>query len=44
MYPATSISDLTAMDAAIKGMELQVQNIKSRLRDETRAIPKAKVT
>ncbi|KAL0429051.1 UNVERIFIED_CONTAM: Spindle and kinetochore-associated protein 1 [Sesamum radiatum] len=43
MYPASSVSDLSAIDAALKGMELQVQNIKNRLRDETRAIPKAKV-
>ncbi|KAL0464625.1 UNVERIFIED_CONTAM: Spindle and kinetochore-associated protein 1 [Sesamum latifolium] len=42
MYPASSVSDLSAIDAALKGMELQVQNIKNRLRDETRAIPKAK--
>ncbi|CAA0842688.1 Spindle and kinetochore-associated protein 1 homolog [Striga hermonthica] len=42
MYPASSISDLSAIDAALKGMELQVQNIKNRLRDEARAVPKAK--
>ncbi|KAL7158500.1 hypothetical protein ABFS83_02G147300 [Erythranthe nasuta] len=42
MYPAGSVSDLTAIDASLKGMELQVQNIKNRLREETRAIPKAK--
>ncbi|KAH6789566.1 spindle/kinetochore-associated-like protein [Perilla frutescens var. frutescens] len=42
MYPASSISELSAIDAALKGMELQVQNIKNRLHDETRAIPKAK--
>ncbi|KAL1543391.1 spindle and kinetochore-associated protein 1 [Salvia divinorum] len=42
MYPAGSITDLSAIDAALKGMELQVQNIKDRLREETRAIPKAK--
>ncbi|KAG8391622.1 hypothetical protein BUALT_Bualt01G0206500 [Buddleja alternifolia] len=42
MYPASSISDLLAIDAALKGMELQVLNIKNRLRDETQAIPKAK--
>ncbi|KAK6162547.1 hypothetical protein DH2020_002388 [Rehmannia glutinosa] len=42
MYPASSISDLSGIDAALKGMELQVQNIKNRLRDEARAIPKAK--
>ncbi|KAL3616511.1 hypothetical protein CASFOL_039901 [Castilleja foliolosa] len=42
MYPATSISDLSAIDVALQGMELQVQNIKDRLRDEARAIPKAK--
>lgn len=43
MYPASSISDLSAIDAALKGMELQVHNIKNRLREETRAIPKTKV-
>ncbi|KAL6552702.1 hypothetical protein OROHE_008066 [Orobanche hederae] len=42
MYPASSSSDLSAIDAALSSMELQVQNIKDRLRDETRAIPKAK--
>ncbi|XP_073064931.1 SKA complex subunit 1 homolog [Primulina eburnea] len=42
MYPASSISDLSGIDAALKGMELQVQNIKDRLRDEAQAIPKAK--
>ncbi|KAG6630642.1 spindle and kinetochore-associated protein 1 homolog [Carya illinoinensis] len=42
MYPATSITDLSAVDAALKAMELQLQAIKDRLRDETLAIPKAK--
>ncbi|KAM4081623.1 hypothetical protein ACJW30_11G106100 [Castanea mollissima] len=42
MYPATSITDLSAVDAALKGMELQLHSIKDRLRDETLAIPKAK--
>ncbi|XP_051121382.1 spindle and kinetochore-associated protein 1 homolog [Andrographis paniculata] len=42
MYPASGITDLSAIDAALNGMEVQVQNIKNRLRDETRAIPKAK--
>ncbi|XP_073040819.1 LOW QUALITY PROTEIN: SKA complex subunit 1 homolog [Primulina eburnea] len=42
MYPASSISDLSGIDAALKGMELQVHNIKDRLRDEAQAIPKAK--
>ncbi|KAK4476500.1 hypothetical protein RD792_015654 [Penstemon davidsonii] len=42
MYPSSSISDLSAIDAALTGMELQVQNIKNRLRDEAQAIPKAK--
>ncbi|XP_057980219.1 spindle and kinetochore-associated protein 1 homolog [Malania oleifera] len=42
MYPASSIADLSAVDAALKAMELQVQAIKDRLREETRAIPKAK--
>ncbi|KAL6322498.1 hypothetical protein AAG906_009797 [Vitis piasezkii] len=42
MYPASSITDLTAVDASLKAMELQVQAIKDRLRDEIEAIPKAK--
>lgn len=43
VYPASSITDLTAVDASLKAMELQVQAIKDRLRDEIEAIPKAKV-
>lgn len=43
MYPGSSVADLSAIDAALKGMELQVQKIKDRLREETQAIPKAKV-
>ena len=43
VYPASSVTDLTAVDAAVKAMELQVQAIKDRVRDETLAIPKAKV-
>lgn len=43
MYPASSITDLSAVDASLKAMELQVQAIKDRLRDEIEAIPKAKV-
>ncbi|XVF22748.1 hypothetical protein REPUB_Repub12eG0197600 [Reevesia pubescens] len=42
MYPATSVTNLSAFDAALKGMELQVQANKDRLREETEAIPKAK--
>lgn len=42
MYPASSAADLTAVDAAVKAMELQVQSIKGRLREETLALPKAK--
>ncbi|KAK9143133.1 hypothetical protein Syun_012533 [Stephania yunnanensis] len=42
MYPATSIPDLLAVDAAVKAMELQVQAISDRLREEAEAIPKAK--
>ncbi|KAK9273550.1 hypothetical protein L1049_018360 [Liquidambar formosana] len=42
MYPASSITDLSAVDASLKAMELQVQAIKDRLREETEAIPKAK--
>jgi hypothetical protein len=43
VYPATSITDLSAVDVALKAMELQLQAIKGRLREETLAIPKAKV-
>lgn len=43
MYPASSINDLSAVDAALKAMELQIQAIKDRLREENEAIPKAKV-
>ncbi|KAJ4954502.1 hypothetical protein NE237_011285 [Protea cynaroides] len=42
MYPATTISDLSAMDTTVKAMEFQIQAIKDRLREETEAIPKAK--
>ncbi|XP_057458479.1 spindle and kinetochore-associated protein 1 homolog isoform X2 [Lotus japonicus] len=42
MYPASSIADLSAVDAAVTSMELQVQAIKDRLREETEAIPKTK--
>ncbi|KAM7512114.1 hypothetical protein LguiB_010989 [Lonicera macranthoides] len=42
MYPASSITDLSAVDSTLKAMELQVQQIKERLREETEAIPKAK--
>jgi hypothetical protein len=44
VYPATSITDLSAVDIALKAMELQLQAIKEqRLLEETLAIPKAKV-
>ncbi|CAA2954215.1 spindle and kinetochore-associated 1 homolog [Olea europaea subsp. europaea] len=42
MYPASSVSDLSEIDSAVKGMEIQVQKIRDRLREETQAIPKAK--
>ncbi|XP_031114002.1 spindle and kinetochore-associated protein 1 homolog [Ipomoea triloba] len=42
MYPASSVSDLSAVDSALSGMELQLQKIRTRLREETEAIPKAK--
>ncbi|CAN1792495.1 Spindle and kinetochore-associated protein 1 homolog [Linum perenne] len=42
MYPASSVTDLSAVDTALKAMELQVQEIKARVREETEAIPKAK--
>lgn len=44
VYPGSSIADLSAVDAALKAMELQVQSIKDRLREETEAVPKAKVS
>ena len=43
MYRTTSITDLSTVDAKLKEMELQLHSIKDRLRDETLAIPKAKV-
>ncbi|KAF6173701.1 hypothetical protein GIB67_021797 [Kingdonia uniflora] len=42
MYPATCITDLSAIDTSVTAMELQMQSIKDRLREETEAIPKAK--
>ncbi|XP_015889002.1 spindle and kinetochore-associated protein 1 homolog [Ziziphus jujuba] len=42
MYPASSVTDLSAVDASLKAMELQIQAIKDRVREETLAIPKAK--
>ncbi|MED6172426.1 hypothetical protein PIB30_049959 [Stylosanthes scabra] len=42
MFPASSMADLSAVDAAVKAMELQVEAIKDRLREETQAIPKTK--
>ncbi|XP_071736086.1 SKA complex subunit 1 homolog [Rutidosis leptorrhynchoides] len=42
MYPASSVTDLSEVDATLKTMELQLQQIKDRLREETLAIPKAK--
>ena len=43
MYPASSVADLSAVDAAVKVMEIPVQSVKDRFREETLAIPKAKV-
>lgn len=43
VYPASSVSDLSAVDVELTAMELQVQGIKDRLREETLVIPKAKV-
>ncbi|KAI5647437.1 hypothetical protein M9H77_33442 [Catharanthus roseus] len=42
MYPASGVVDLSAIDSALKTMELQVHKIKDRLREEAQAIPKAK--
>ncbi|KAJ4839839.1 hypothetical protein Tsubulata_010066 [Turnera subulata] len=42
MYPASSIADLSSVDTALTALELQVQAIKDRLREEKEAIPKAK--
>lgn len=43
VYPASSVSDLSAIDSALKVLELQLHKIKIRMREETEAIPKAKV-
>ena len=43
MYPTSSLPDLSAIDSLVKAMELQVHQIKDRLREEKEAIPKAKV-
>lgn len=43
VYPASCLPDLSAVDASLKVMELQVQAIKNQLREEAEAIPKAKV-
>lgn len=43
VYPASSVADLSAVDAELTAMELQVQGIKDRVREETLAIPKTKV-
>ncbi|WOH09342.1 hypothetical protein DCAR_0728799 [Daucus carota subsp. sativus] len=42
MYPTSSLPDLSAIDSLVKAMELQVHQIKDRLREEKEAIPKAK--
>lgn len=44
VYAASSVPDLSAVDVSLKAMELQVQAIKDRLREENEAIPKAKVS
>lgn len=42
MYPARSVADLSAVDAAVTAMELQVKAIKDRFREEAQTIPKTK--
>ncbi|XP_048556151.1 spindle and kinetochore-associated protein 1 homolog isoform X3 [Triticum urartu] len=42
MYPATAVTDLTAVDTSVTAMEAQVQAIRRRLQEELDAIPKAK--
>lgn len=42
MYPAGSVPDLSELDSALTGMELQLEKIRTRLREESAAIPKAK--
>ncbi|KAJ8748926.1 hypothetical protein K2173_013362 [Erythroxylum novogranatense] len=42
MYPASSITDLSAVDTSLAAIELQIQAIKNRLREEAETIPKAK--
>lgn len=44
VYPATAVTDLTAVDTSVTGMEAQVQAIRRRLQEELDAIPKAKVS
>lgn len=43
VYPATAITDLSAVDTSVKTLEYQMQSIKDRLRQEAEAIPKARV-
>ncbi|CAM8910975.1 unnamed protein product [Rhodiola kirilowii] len=42
MYPASCVTDLSAIDTSLTAMELQVQAIKDRLREESDVFPKAK--
>jgi hypothetical protein len=44
VYPATTVTDLAAVDASVTAMEVQVQAIRRRLQEELDAIPKAKVS
>lgn len=44
VYPATAVTDLTAVDTSVTAMEAQVQAIRRRLQEELDAIPKAKVS
>ena len=43
MYPVSIITDLSAVDMALKATELQILAIKDRLREEFQVIPKAKI-
>ncbi|KAG9452363.1 hypothetical protein H6P81_005267 [Aristolochia fimbriata] len=42
MYPPTAVTDLSAIDTAVRTLEYQIEAIKDRVQAEMEAIPKAK--
>ncbi|XP_068650955.1 spindle and kinetochore-associated protein 1 homolog [Aristolochia californica] len=42
MYPPAAVTDLSAIDTAVRTLEYQIQAIKDRVQEEMEAIPKAK--